>query len=111
MSDWLLQPDLSAPVLGGGTFQIDRDAKKVRRGGTELHLGPVEFRLLELLASDPDHAFSRADILHAVWGDDAKIDIRTIDAHIRHLRRALGRDSIRTARGLGYTFNRKVARS
>ena len=83
----------------------------MRRGGADLHLGPVEFRLLELLASEPRRIFSRTDILHAVWGAGSVIDIRTIDAHIRYLRRALGRDAIRTARGHGYGFNEKAVRS
>lgn len=110
MSAWLLQPDQSAPIHRAGGVEFDRDARKIRRAGKEVQLGPVEFRIIELLASDPDRVFSRADILQGVWGAGDSVDIRTIDAHIRHLRRALGRDAIRTARGRGYAFNEKASR-
>ncbi len=101
----LMPASESGAVVRAGAIELDRLARKVRRGGRELRLGPVEFRLLDLLLGEPGRIFSRAEILAAVWGSESATDLRTIDAHVRHLRRALGRTAIVTARGQGYGFN------
>jgi two-component system phosphate regulon response regulator PhoB len=70
-----------------------------------VHLGPIEFRILELLLREPGRAYTRAQIVEAVWGPGAIVDERNVDAQIARLRRALVRDVIRTVRGYGYSFN------
>lgn len=89
-----------------GDVELDRETRRVRRGGAELHLGPSEYRLLEFLMLKPGRVFTREQILDGVWGRDAEVDERTVDVHIGRLRRALGAaDPIRTVRGAGYAFD------
>jgi two-component system phosphate regulon response regulator PhoB len=80
----------------------------VRRGGEALHLGPTEFRLLRHFMERPGRVHSRAQLLDAVWGQDAEIDERTVDVHIRRLRIAIAvagkEDPIRTVRSAGYAL-------
>ncbi|NND43892.1 MAG: DNA-binding response regulator, partial [Xanthomonadales bacterium] len=76
--------------------------------GKEIHLGPTEYRLLEFFMGSPGRAFSRAQILDHVWGTNVYLEERTVDVHIRRLRKALqpsGQDSyVQTVRGHGYRF-------
>ncbi|MFK7913753.1 MAG: phosphate regulon transcriptional regulator PhoB [Pseudomonadales bacterium] len=76
--------------------------------GTEVHLGPTEFRLLEQLMSHPERAFDRAALLDRVWGRGVYVDERTVDVHVLRLRRALKphhkEHLIETVRGVGYRF-------
>ena len=68
---------------------------------------PVEYRLLQLFMTNPDRAFSRTQLLDRVWGGDVYVEERTVDVHIRRLRKALGsahEDLIQTVRGTGYRF-------
>jgi len=99
------------PALGDGqlTFDdivMDLTAHQVTRDGRNVHLGPTEFRLLRLLMENPRRVFSRAQLLDAVWGHDAVVEQRTVDVHIRRLRKALNDDGevdpIRTVRSFGY---------
>lgn len=102
-------PAQVAARLTAGDLLLDRDARRVHRSGRELHLGPIEFRLLEFLLQSPGRVFSRGHLLDAVWGRDAEIDERTVDVHVGRLRKALnepGRpDPIRTVRGAGYSLD------
>jgi two-component system phosphate regulon response regulator PhoB len=79
-----------------------------------VHLGPTEFRLLELLMQSPGRVFSREQLLDGVWGRDVYIDERTVDVHVGRLRRALNRgrvsDPIRTVRGTGYSFDERFGK-
>ncbi len=79
------------------------------RGGKPIHLGPTEFRILRLFMERPDRVFSREQLLDKVWGRDIHVELRTIDVHIRRLRKALGAhgddDIIRTVRGTGYALD------
>ena len=88
---------------------LDRETRRVRRAGRDIHLGPTEFRLLEYLLEKPGRAFSRALLLDGVWGQASEIDKRTVDVHVGRLRKALSRgrerDPIRTVRGTGYAFD------
>ena len=88
---------------------IDRVAHRVKRDGTEVHLGPTEFRLLKHFLEHPGHVFSRERLLDSVWGHDSDIESRTVDVHIRRLRKAInegGRpDIIRTVRSAGYALD------
>ena len=75
----------------------------------EVHLGPTEFRLLRHLLRHPGRVFSRERLLDVVWGRDVYVEPRTVDVHIRRLRKALnsgdGADLIRTVRSAGYALD------
>jgi two-component system phosphate regulon response regulator PhoB len=81
----------------------------VSRGGKPIHLGPTEFRLLRFLMERPGRVFSREQLLDAVWGRDAEVELRTVDVHIRRLRKALNGgakpDPVRTVRAAGYALD------
>jgi two-component system, OmpR family, phosphate regulon response regulator PhoB len=95
--------------LAAGDIELDRETRRLRRRGTELHLGPTEYKLLEFLMLRPGRVFSREQLLDGVWGRDAYLDERTVDVHVGRLRRALSpageQDPIRTVRGAGYAFD------
>lgn len=103
------RPERVASRLTLGDIDLDRDTRRVRRGGREIHLGPTEFRLLEYFMEKPGRVFTRAQLLDSVWGMSAEIDERTVDVHVGRLRKALIRgrekDPIRTVRGAGYSFD------
>lgn len=102
-------PGLGAAVLKLGTIELNRQTRRVRRAGQDIHLGPTEFRLLDFLMTTPGRVYSRAQLLDAVWGSDIYVDERTVDVHVGRLRKALdAKDStgaIRTVRGAGYAFD------
>jgi two-component system phosphate regulon response regulator PhoB len=108
------RPERVASKLSMGDIDLDRDTRRVRRSGREIHLGPTEFRLLEHLMEKPGRVFSRAQLLDRVWGMSAEIDERTVDVHVGRLRKALIRgrekDPIRTVRGSGYSFDETFGR-
>ena len=89
--------------------ELDREKKRVSRGGRGIDLGRTEYRLLEYLMERPGRVFSRDQLLDGVWGREVYIDERTVDVHIGRLRKALNRghasDPIRTVRGAGYALN------
>lgn len=107
-------PERVASMLEAGDIALDRETRRVRRSGRELHLGPTEFRMLEFLMEKPGRVFSRAQLLDGVWGMDSDIDERTVDVHVGRLRKAINRprdkDPIRTVRGAGYSFDETFAR-
>jgi two-component system phosphate regulon response regulator PhoB len=88
---------------------MDLAAHRVRRNGRELHLGPTEFRLLRFFMENPGRVFSREQLLDRVWGRDIYVEPRTVDVHIRRLRKAINgpgeRDLIRTVRSAGYALD------
>ena len=89
-------------------IKMDLTEKKVFRANNYIHLGPTEFRLLKLLMSEPKKVFSREILLKTVWGDNIYVESRTVDVHIRRLRRSLnkfGPDYIRTVRATGYSID------
>jgi len=90
------------PVIRLGGLEVDRAARRVRRDGTEVHLTPTEFELLAFLAGSPGTVFSRAELLERVWGWAAGHGTRTVDSHVKALRRKLGGEVIRTVHGVGY---------
>ena len=104
-----ISPSKVAKRLIAADIELDRETRRVRRDGHELHLGPTEYRLLEFLMLKPGRVFSRGQLLDGVWGHDAEIDERTVDVHIGRLRRALtpagAIDPLRTVRGAGYAFD------
>jgi two-component system phosphate regulon response regulator PhoB len=103
------RPSLDEPELEVGELKIDLGAHRVFRRGREIHLSPTEFRLLRHLMEHPGRVFSRAALLDAVWGINQEVELRTVDATVRRLRRALnaggGHDLLRTVRAEGYALN------
>ena len=104
-----IRPALAGEQLVFGDIEMDVDAHRVRRDGQAVQLGPTEFRLLRHLMEQPGRVFSRERLLDAVWGHDPDIDARTVDVHIRRLRKALNEghkpDVIRTVRSAGYSLD------
>lgn len=102
-------PSLSEEILAFDDIQMDLAGHRVSRGGRGIHLGPTEFRLLRHFLEHPGRVFTREQLLDAVWGRDAYIEPRTVDVHIRRLRRALNGendpDPIRTVRSAGYALD------
>ncbi|EFH10419.1 phosphate regulon transcriptional regulator PhoB [Teichococcus cervicalis] len=92
---------------------MDQDAHRVSRNGRALHLGPTEYRLLEFFLQHPGRVFSREQLLDAVWGRDIHVEPRTVDVHIRRLRKAVNGegevDIIRTVRSAGYALDLEQA--
>jgi DNA-binding response OmpR family regulator len=94
-------------ALRVGDLVLDRQTRRVTRGGRPVELTPREFDMLELFLSHPRQVFSREVILNRVWGYDYFGDTNVIDVHIRHLREKLddeNRDLIRSVRGVGYSL-------
>ena len=88
---------------------MDLMQRKVFRGQNYVHLGPTEFRLLKIMIENPAKVFSREYLLKTVWGANIYVESRTIDVHIRRLRKALnafGPDYIRTVRATGYALDK-----
>jgi two-component system phosphate regulon response regulator PhoB len=104
-----LRPGLAEDRIRCGDIVIDRVAHRVKRDGSEVHLGPTEFRLLDHFMQHPGRVFSREQLLDAVWGSDVYVEARTVDVHIGRLRKALnaseGGDPIRTVRSAGYALD------
>ena len=92
-------------------IRMDLVGKKVYRGENYIHLGPTEFRLLRMLMETPGKVFSREYLLKNVWGDNIYVESRTVDVHIRRLRKSLnqfGPDYIRTVRATGYALDKNA---
>ena len=104
-----VRPALAGERLAYGDVEMDVAAHKVRRGGASVALGPTEFRLLRHFLEHPGRVFSRERLLDSVWGRDSEIELRTVDVHIRRLRKAInagGRpDIVRTVRSAGYALD------
>ncbi len=107
------QPGLEAEVLAFDDLIMDLTTHRVRRGERSVHLGPTEFKLLRHFLQHPKRVFSREQLLDAVWGRDVYVELRTVDVHIRRLRRAINNgselDLIRTVRSAGYALDRPNA--
>ena len=103
------QPNVSANALHYADVTMDLTAYRVVRGGQPVHLGPTEFRLLRHFLQSPRRVFSREQLLDNVWGHDSEVELRTVDVHIRRLRKALngagGADLLRTVRSVGYALD------
>jgi two-component system phosphate regulon response regulator PhoB len=102
----LLRRAQSAFTLRVADILLDLDRFRVTRAGRDIALGPIEFKLLELLMQTPGRPVPRSDLISSVWGTPTSVDERTVDVHIMRLRKALMRgrriDPIRTVRGVGY---------
>jgi len=106
------RPALSEEELVFDDITMDLAAHRVTRDGKPIRLGPTEFRLLQLFMERPDRVFMREQLLDRAWGRNIHVELRTVDVHIRRLRKALnahgGEDVIRTVRGTGYALGDKV---
>jgi two-component system phosphate regulon response regulator PhoB len=104
-----VRPALAGERLDYADLEMDVDSHRVRRSGRPVALGPTEFRLLRHLLESPGRVFSRERLLDAVWPHDSSIDARTVDVHVRRLRKALNEgglpDIIRTVRSAGYALD------
>jgi len=104
-----VRPALAGEMLTYGDIEMDVDAHRVRRNGRSVQLGPTEFRLLRHLMENPGRVFSRERLLDSIWPRDRDIDARTVDVHVRRLRKALNqgdeKDVVRTVRSAGYSLD------
>jgi two-component system phosphate regulon response regulator PhoB len=102
-------PQLTDDAIEIAGLRLDPAAYRVTSDGNELHLGPTEFKLLHFLMTHPERVYSRMQLLDHIWGDHVFVEERTVDVHIRRLRRALeptGHDRlIETVRGSGYRLH------
>ncbi len=107
------RPATAEDQLNFADLTLDLVAHKVERSGRRIHLGPTEFRLLRHFMERPGRVFSREQLLDAVWGQDIYVESRTVDVHIRRLRKALNEggetDLIRTVRSAGYALDQPEA--
>jgi two-component system phosphate regulon response regulator PhoB len=108
-----VRPALAGERLHYHDLEMDVVGHKVRRGGSPVALGPTEFRLLRHFLEHPCRVFSRERLLDSVWGQDSEIELRTVDVHIRRLRKAINADAkadiIRTVRSAGYALDAEAA--
>ena len=98
-------------VVEFANLALDPVSQQVTASGNLVVLSPIEYRLLQVFMTNPDRAFSRAQLLDRVWGGDVYVEERTVDVHIRRLRKALGSNlesMIQTVRGTGYRFSTKT---
>jgi two-component system phosphate regulon response regulator PhoB len=102
-------PQATDDLVELGGLSLDPATHRVTAGGTEINLGPTEFRLLHFLMAHPERVHGRSQLLDQVWGDHVFVEERTVDVHIRRLRAALettGHDNlIQTVRGSGYRIS------
>ncbi len=103
------RPSTEEETLRYGDLLMDLAAHRVKRSSRDVHLGPTEFRLLRHFLEHPGRVFSREQLLDTVWGPDVYVEPRTVDVHIRRLRKALNAeqddDLIRTVRSAGYALD------
>ena len=93
-----------AQTLSVGGYRLDLQERRVHHGEREVHLTRIEFDLLAFLAGRPRTAISRAVLLEHIWGPPSGAESRTVDSHVKALRRKLGPDLIRTVHGVGYAL-------
>jgi two-component system phosphate regulon response regulator PhoB len=96
-------------MVSAGVLELDVAGHRVLSSGQEIRLGPTEYRLLQFLMTHADRVYSRTQLLDRVWGANVYVEERTVDVHVRRLRKALsvvGADQyIQTVRGAGYRFS------
>ena len=104
-----IRPSLSEKVLEFSGILLDLTSHKATRDGADVHLSPTEFSLLKYLMEHPGRVFAREQLLDSVWGHDIYVELRTVDVHVRRLRKGLDYDGkqpdlIRTVRSAGYAL-------
>lgn len=108
----VVRKDIQPDLINVNGLELDVAGHRVRVGEKSLDMGPTEFRLLSFFMSHAERVFSRDQLLDRVWGDNIYIEDRTVDVHIRRLRKVLepfGYDAhIQTVRGAGYRFSKQT---
>lgn len=103
------KPSLLEETATFKDLKIDRITKKVFRDNKEIKLGPIEYKLLDFFIKSPQRVYSREQLLNNVWGENINVESRTVDVHIRRLRKAINLDNkidlIRTVRSSGYSLD------
>ncbi len=104
------KPSLASRILAYKDLKMDLASFKVSRNNREIHLGPTEFKILQCLIEKPNKIYSRDDIMRYVWGNNANVEMRTIDVHVNRLRSALKLPNeevpfIKTVRSVGYCLD------
>lgn len=101
-------PKTVSDTLEFDDLRLDRLEKRVFRDSIEIKLGPTEFRLLEFFLTNPKRVFTRDQILENVWPNNINVETRTIDVHVRRLRKSINinnnKELIRTVRSSGYSL-------
>jgi two-component system, OmpR family, phosphate regulon response regulator PhoB len=99
-------------VVDAGVLELDTAGHRVTSQGREIRLGPTEYRLLHFLMTHADRVYSRAQLLDRVWGANVYVEERTVDVHVRRLRKALSQAGadvyLQTVRGAGYRFSTRI---
>ena len=105
-------PQLTDDEIEINGLRLDPVSHRVTGNESEISLGPTEFRLLHFFMTHPDRVYTRNQLLVLVWGDHVFLEERTVDVHIRRLRKALETTQhdimVETVRGSGYRFTAKV---
>lgn len=103
------RPSVTADTIHFEDLKVDRVEKRVFRSEKEVMLGPTEFKIIDFLISNPKRVYSREQLLTNIWGENIYVEERTIDVHIRRLRKAINiegkKDLIRTVRSSGYSLD------
>ena len=112
----LMRRSNTVPAKGELRFHdivLDLSAHRISRNDRQLHLGPTEYRLMEFLMQRPRRVFSREELLDAIWGPSIHVEPRTVDVHIRRLRKAINGpgelDVVRTVRAAGYALDTEIS--
>lgn len=99
-------------VISAGSLTVDTNASRIQYDGRSIDMSPTEFRLLQFFVRNPERVHSRAQLVDAVWGVNAYIEERTVDVHIRRLRKILAPHGcdvyIQTVRSVGYRFSTQI---
>jgi two-component system phosphate regulon response regulator PhoB len=102
-------PEAQADLLQVKGLSMDEAGHRVMAGDEEILVGPTEYKLLRFFMTHPDRVYSRSQLLDRVWGENVYVEERTVDVHIRRLRKALESSSletyVQTVRGAGYRFS------
>ncbi len=103
------KPSLVEDISIFHDLKVDRITKRIFRGDKEIKVGPTEFRLLDFLIKSPQRVYSREQLLNNIWGNEINVEARTVDVHIRRLRKAINIEGlpelIRTVRSSGYSLD------
>ncbi|MDA0870139.1 MAG: phosphate regulon transcriptional regulator PhoB [Proteobacteria bacterium] len=103
------KPSLIEDIVVFRDLKIDRLSRRVYRGDNQIKLGPTEYNLLNFFIKNPSRVYSREQLLNQVWGNAIYVETRTVDVHIRRLRKAINLegkvDLIRTVRSAGYALD------
>lgn len=104
------KPENTQDIIRINDLMLDTSSYRVEGDGQTIDLGPTEFKLLRFFMENPDRVFSREQVLNNVWGDNVYVEERTVDVHIRRLRKALEKtqheNMIQTVRGAGYRISK-----